>query len=150
MSHRLACEHAGLIAGIASVAGMTYYDPNSCHPTQPVHVLQIQGSADGYLGGYITGGLPVVGELPGAVRAVQIWAGFNGCQNPVVEAAPSLDLTLQVPGIDTTVLRYTQCSPGGSVELWTVNGGDHYLFWHNFSPQFLELLVDWLLAHPKP
>ena len=69
----------------------------------------------------------------------------------MVEAAPSLDLTTQVAGIDTTVLRYTQCPPGGSVELWTVNGGDHYLFWNNsLAPQFLALLVDWLLAHPKP
>ena len=152
MSHRLALEHADLIAGIASMAGRTYYDPNACRPTQPVNVLQIHGSLDTYLGG--TGpdyGLPVVAEAPGAVRTVQIWAGFNGCQNPVVEAAPSLDLTTQVAGIDTTVLRYTQCPPGGSVELWTVNGGDHLLFWNNsLAPHFLEYLVDWLLAHPKP
>jgi polyhydroxybutyrate depolymerase len=149
MSHRLALEHADLIAGIASMAGLTYYDPNACRPTQPVNVLHIQGTADGYAGGWLTGGLPVVAELPGAVRTVQIWAGFNGCQNPVVEAAPSLDLTLQVTGLDTTVLRYTQCPPGGSVELWTVNGGDHLLFWNNLAPHFLEYLVDWLLAHPK-
>jgi poly(3-hydroxybutyrate) depolymerase len=116
-----------------------------------VHVLQIQGSLDGYLGGTLERfGLPVVGEDPGPVRTVQIWAGLNGSQDPVVEAAPSLDLTTQVPGIDTTVLRYTQCPPGGSVELWTVNGGDHYLFWNKLTPQFLPLLVDWLLAHPRP
>ena len=48
------------------------------------------------------------------------------------------------------LLRYTQVPPGGSVELWTVNGGDHGLFWMNLTPHFLELLVDWLLAHPKP
>ena len=95
-------------------------------------------------------GMPFVAEAPGAVRTVQIWAGFNGCQNPVVEAAPSLDVTTQVAGIDTTVLRYTQCPPGGSVELWTVNNGDHLLFWNQLTPQFLPLLVDWLLAHPKP
>ncbi len=77
--------------------------------------------------------------------------GLNGCQNPVFDAAPSLDLTLQVPGIETTVLRYTQCPPGGAVELWTVNNGDHFLFWNNnFPPQSLALVVDWLLAHPKP
>jgi polyhydroxybutyrate depolymerase len=151
MSHRVALENADLIAGIASMAGRTYYDPNACRPTQPVHVLLINGSADTYLGW--TGpdyGLPFVAEAPGAVRTVQIWASFNGCENPVVDAAPSLDVTTQVRGIDTTVLRYTQCPPGGSVELWTVNGGDHYLFWNQLTPQFLPLLVDWLLAHPKP
>jgi len=51
MSHRLACEHADLIAGIAPISGRTYYDPNHCHPTEPVHVLQIDGSNDHYLGG---------------------------------------------------------------------------------------------------
>ena len=140
------------IAAIANMGGAgIYYDPNSCHPSQPVNVLSIVGTLDGYLGGTLEGfGLPVVGEGPGAVRNVQIWAGFNGCQNPVVEAAPSLDVTTQVAGIDTTVLRYTLCPPGGAVELWTVKGGDHYLFWENLAPHFLECLVDWLLAHPKP
>jgi poly(3-hydroxybutyrate) depolymerase len=151
MAHRLALEYADLIAGIASMAGRTYYDPNACRPTLPVNVLMINGSLDTYLGW--TGpdyGLPFVAEAPGAFKTVQIWAGLNGCQNPVFDAAPSLDLTTQVAGIDTTVLRYTQCPPGGSVELWTVNGGDHYLFWNNLAPHSLEYLVDWLLAHPKP
>ena len=150
MSQRLACEHADLIAGIAAMTGVgIYYDPNCCHSTEPVHVLQIQGTADSYLG-WQDFGDPVVGEGPGAVRTVQIWAGLNGCSDPVVEAVPSLDVTTQVAGLDTTVLRYTQCPPGGSVELWTVNGGDHFLFFGNLAPHFLEYLVDWLLAHPKP
>ena len=150
MSHRLALEHADLIAGIASMSGRTYYDPNACHPIEPVHVLQIDGSLDFPLGW--TGpdyGLPFVAEAPGSVRTVQIWAGFNGCQNPVFDAVPTLDLTYQVGGIDTTVMRYTQCPPGGSVELWTVIGGTHS--WGlPCSPECLPLLVDWLLAHPKP
>lgn len=153
MSQHLALEHADLIAAIANMAGAgTYYDPNHCRPTQPVNVLKIRGTADNYLGGtFEVFGLPVVGEDPGPVRTVQIWAGYNGCQNPVFDAAPSLDLTYQgVPGIETTVMRYTQCPPGGSVELWTVNGGDHSFGLGNGTPQFLPLLVDWLLAHPKP
>lgn len=152
MSHRVALENADLIAGIASMAGRTYYDPDACRPTQPVHVLMINGSDDTYLGW--TGpdyGMPFVAEAPGAVRTVQIWAALNGCQNPVFDATPSLDLTHQgVPGIETTVMRYTQCPPGGSVELWTVNGGDHFFCWGNLAPHTLEYVVDWLLAHPKP
>ena len=100
MSQRLALEHADLIAGIAAMTGAgIYYDPNACHPSQPVSVLQICGTLDHYLGGTFEDyGLPVVAEDPGPVRTVQIWAGLNGCQNPVFDAAPSLDLTLQVPG----------------------------------------------------
>ncbi len=148
MAHRFACEHADLIAGIASVSGRTYYDPNRCHPAQPVHVLQIDGSADNYLGW--TGdayGLPVVAEAPGAVRTVQNWARLNGCHEPVMEAAPSLDLSTSAAGMDTTVLRYTQCPPRGAVELWTVNGGGHA---PTDSAESRVRLVDWLLAHPKP
>ena len=71
MSHRLALEQADLIAGLASISGRTSYDPNSCHPTQPVNVLQIDGSADTYLGW--TGpdyGMSFVAEAPGTVRTV--------------------------------------------------------------------------------
>lgn len=148
MSHRFACEQADLIAGIASISGRTYYDPNSVRPSQPVHVLQIDGSNDVYLGW--TGpdyGLPYVGEAPGAVRTVQNWARLNGSQEPVADAAPSLDLSTTIAGLDSTVLRYTHCPPGGAVELWTVNGGNHA---PTDSPESRARVVDWLLAHPKP
>ncbi len=148
MSHRLAIEHADLIAGIAPISGRTYYDPQSVHPSQPVNVLQIEGTEDNYQGGYFDSfGLPVVAEVPGAVRTVQNWARLNGCTDPVVEAAPSLDTTPDVAGLDTTVLRYTQCPPGGVVELWTIKDG-----WHvpTLSSDSIARIVDWLLAHPKP
>jgi poly(3-hydroxybutyrate) depolymerase len=148
MAHRLAGEQADLIAGIASISGRTYYDPNRVHPTQPVHVLQIDGSADLYLGW--TGpdyALPYVGEASGAVRTVQNWARLNGCQEPVVETTPSLDLNTTLGGKDTTELRYTQCPPGGAVELWTVNNGGHA---PTDTAESRARLVDWLLAHPKP
>ena len=63
--------------------------------------------------------------FPGAVKTVQIWAGYNGASDPVTDAAPSLDLTTDVAGLDTVVTRYTNCPPGGAVELWTINGGGH-------------------------
>ena len=88
-----------------------------------------------------------VAEAPGAARTVQNWARLNGCQDPVADAAPSLDLSTTVAGIDSTVLRYTRCPPGGAVELWTVNGGNHV---PTDSSESLARLVDWLLAHPKP
>jgi len=91
--------------------------------------------------------MPFVAEAPGAVRSVQNWARLNGCQDPVMEVAPSLDLSTSVAGKDTTVLRYTQCPPGGAVELWTVNGGSHV---PTNSSEARVRLVEWLLAHPKP
>jgi len=82
----------------------------------------------------------------GAVRLVQMWAVHNGAQDPLTDPTPSMDLTLDVPGLDTAVTRYTQHPPGGAVELWTINGGGHT---PTLSSQFSPRVIDWLLAHPK-
>ncbi len=147
MSHRLGCDHADLIAAIAPISGRTYYSPDDCHPSEPVSVLQNDGSEDGYADGFMRFGLPVIAEIPGAIRTVQNWAQLNGCQDPVMEAGLSLDVESDFPGVDTTVLRFTRCPPGGSVELWTVNGGGHVA---TGSDRFRGMLIDWLFAHPKP
>ena len=46
MSHRMACERSDLIAGIANVAGATWYDPADCGSPEPVSVLQVHGTWD--------------------------------------------------------------------------------------------------------
>jgi len=155
MSHRMACDHADLIAAIASLSAMTFLDPNPHAPSQPVNVLQINGTADEivpYGGGAVLGGLPVVALFPGAVATVQTWAGFNGCSGPQWDAQPSIDLDLAVPGLDTTVLRYTSCPPGGAVEHWRINGGLHGPTLNSgaSSSEYSVRVIDWLLAHPKP
>ncbi len=153
MAYRMACQSADLIAGIASDAGNTFLDPSRCAPSQPVNILHIHGTADAtvpYAGGAgITDrGFPAnTPAFPGALRTVQIWAGYNGARDPVTDPAPTMDLDLDVPGLDTVITRYMNHPPGGAVELWTVNGAGHGL---NPSPQFSPRVIDWLLAHPKP
>jgi polyhydroxybutyrate depolymerase len=150
MSHRMACDHAGLIAAIASQAGFTFINPADRPPSQPVHILQIHGTADEvvpYGGGTVLGGLPVLAFGPSALKTVQTWAALNGSKGFEAGTTPVLDLGLDLPGLDTTVLRYTNSAPGGAVELWTINGAPHV---PNLTPQFHEKVVDWLLAHPKP
>lgn len=44
MAHRLACEAADVISGIADVSGALDYD--ACNPTRPVHVIMFHGKAD--------------------------------------------------------------------------------------------------------
>jgi polyhydroxybutyrate depolymerase len=151
MAYRMACQHADLIAGIASVAGMTFLGSN-CQPSQPVHILHIHGTADTtvpYAGGSM--GPPMfpsnLSPLPGALQSVQMWAGYNGCVGQVTDAWRSLDLDLDVPGLDTVVTRYTNCPPGGAVELWSVQGVTHS---PALSAEFSPRVIDWLLAHPKP
>jgi polyhydroxybutyrate depolymerase len=153
MCYRMACQSADLIAGIASWAGATFLDPSRCAPSQPVNILEIHCTGDAnvpYAGGAVT---PAIGApcympaFPGALQNVHTWAGYNGSSGPVADAAPSLDLTTDVAGLDTVVTRYTNCPPGGAVELWTILGGSHNM---NLSSQFSPLVIEWLLAHPKP
>jgi len=151
MAYRMACQHADLIAGIASIAGMTFLGSNY-QPSEPVHILHIHGTADTtvpYGGGSM--GPPmfpsILPPLPGALQSVQMWAGYNGCVGQVTEAGPSLDLVLDVPGLDTVVTRYTNNPLGGAVELWSVEGVSHS---PTPSAEFSPRLIDWLLARPKP
>ena len=144
MAHRLAHDHSGAIAAIASFAGadQTVERPTPAHP---VHVLQIHGDADSaiaYDGGEIQGQ-----SYPSARQSVENWAARNGCAAKGADTG-TLDLVSTLPGIDTTVSRYTSgCKPGGSAELWTIEGGEHV---PELSEHFTKLTVEWLLAHPKP
>jgi polyhydroxybutyrate depolymerase len=152
MSYEAACKSADLIAGIATLAGVTYLDPVSCQPSEPVNVLCICGTED-ELGCYYGGSWGLSSPLthspayPGAVRTVQIWAGYNGARQPVMDPAPTLDLIANVNGLDTVVTRYTEAVRGGAVELWTIKRGQHT---PPLSSQFAPLIIEWLLAHPKP
>jgi hypothetical protein len=90
--------------------------------------------------------------FPGVLRDVQIWAGYNGARDPITDASPSLDLTLDQPGLDTVITRFTNSPPGGAVELWTIIGGSHVPTFYSgsSSSEFAPRVIDWLLAHPKP
>ncbi|MDB6040085.1 MAG: hypothetical protein JWM99_3926 [Verrucomicrobiales bacterium] len=150
MAYGMACQSADLIAGIASLAGTTLMDSSRCEPSQPVNILHIHGTLDStvpYTGGVLTGFPANVPPFPGASQTIRIWAGYNRSTGLVTDAVPSLDLTTDVPGLDTVVTRYTNCPPGGAVELWTINGGGHG---PTLSSQFSSRVIDWLLAHPKP
>jgi len=157
MAYRMACQSADLIAGIASLAGMTFLEPGRCAPSGPVNILHIHGTVDEYefyVGGAnanptFPSNLP---PYPGVLQTVRVWAGYNGTRDPVTDSAPSMDLDLNVPGLDTVVTRYTSFPSGGAVELWSIVGGTHIptLYSGSSSSEFGPRVVDWLLAHPKP
>ena len=157
MTYRMACEYANLIAGIASLAGPRPLDYEHCQPSEPVNILHIQGTADedyGYWGGAFTN--PPFpwnsAAFPSVIRNLQVSAGYIAASNPVTDPGPSLDLDLDVPGLDSVITRYTTFPPGGAVELWTINGGHHSPTFYNgnSSSEFAPRVIDWLLAHPKP
>jgi polyhydroxybutyrate depolymerase len=89
MAHRMACDHADMVAGIVSMAGMGLIDQAACVPARPVAVLQIHGDADtGVL--YEGGGMNDL-NYPSARQTVEDWAKRNGCATTPREG-PALDL----------------------------------------------------------
>lgn len=144
MSYRMAHDHSDTIAALVSLAGADQTEMRSA-PPHPVHVLQLHGTADTvirYGGGEIQGG-----AYPGAKKTVENWAMHNGCDT-ASSVTGALDLEGTLTGLESTVTRYTNgCKAGGSAELWTIAGGSHV---PEISDHFGKLVVEWLLAHPKP
>ena len=150
MAYRMACEHADLIAGIASIAGMTYLNETQCRPSEPVNILHIHGTSDDSV--FYEGGRPDPAPAgfppaPSAMESIQLWAGYNGCQDLRTDPEASMDLDFAVPGLDTVVARYDTYPEGGSVEVWSIQGGSHV---PRFSTDFAPNMLNWLFDHPKP
>ena len=154
MNYWLAGVAADLIAGMACLAGTAALDHGYQQPSEPVNILHIHGTADKYWGEALTMAsfLCNTPAYVGALRHVQKWAEYNGARDPVTDLVPTLDLDLSITGLDTVVTRYMSHPPGGAVELWTINGGGHRptLSSGGLQSEFSSLVIDWLLAHPKP
>lgn len=146
MSYRMACDHADLVASIASLAGATFDDPSDCTPSEPVHTLQIHGTADDvirYDGGCF---IPFFLCYPGAVDSIGIWADYNGCSTAFDDGG-TLDLDAGIPGAETRRTVVTQgCPDHGTGEIWSIEGGSHG---PSFNGNFRRELVDWLLVHRR-
>lgn len=143
MSYRTAYEHSDVIAGIVSLAGAEATEALPA-PANPVHVLQIHGTADGtiaYDGSDIRGN-----TYPGAVETVQRWAAYNGCTG-AANVVGTLDLEEKLEGLETSRSRFTDnCKAGGSTELWTIAQGSHI---PAINDNFSKEVVQWLLARQK-
>jgi polyhydroxybutyrate depolymerase len=150
MAYRMACDHAGKIAAIVSLAGATWQDTSKCKPESPVSVLQVHGTADPEVAFDGAPGLGSQGNgpYPGAETTVQDWATLDGCSLTPDKSSPPLDLDTMLAGAETTVEKYAQgCKPGGGAELWAIQGGGHI---PSINDTFREGVFSYLMAHPKP
>ncbi|MGK0217287.1 MAG: polyhydroxybutyrate depolymerase [Planctomycetota bacterium] len=146
MAYRMACEHPDKIASIASLAGATFNNPANCNSTTPTHVLQIHGTADSTI---LYGGGSLLGvPYPSAMGTALQWAQKNGCDPTPVDDPVQINLDSNVAGPESTITRFpNNCEPGGTVELWTIQGGSHT---PGITPMFRNLVVQHLLARPMP
>ena len=103
MSSRLACSIPDRIAGIAPVAGATFY--GDC-TADPVPVIAFHGTAD-----------PIVDFAPIEDTAMPAWATHNGCAAPT-EQDP-------LPGtVGVRLVRYSGCDDDATVELYAIFDAD--------------------------
>lgn len=145
MGHRLACDHADLIAGIVSIAGAVDVDPSLCHPSQGVHIMHVHGTEDSVIH---FGGGSFTGPYPSAPESVARWVELNRCDAGASEPGPTVDADGFTPGAETRVTRWVEgCRPGGTVEFWEMIGADHFFV---PAPEFKRVVVDWFFAHAKP
>ena len=158
MSYRMACDHADTIAAIVSLAGAPPADPAACRPSEPVAILQVQGSADdqvrvggGTLRGNLASGDDRLAAYPSLEASLAEWATFDGCSGARTLSTTTLDLERVLVGAngpnETAVSAYESCRPGGAVELWMIQGGGHG---PEFADDFGARLVDFLRSHAKP
>ena len=158
MSYRMACDHADTIAAIVSMAGAPPLDASACRPSEPVAILQVQGSADDQVrveGGSVAGNLAPGDDrlrpYPPLEASLAEWATFNGCAGTRTPSATTLDLDRALIGAngpnETRVSAYERCRPGGAVELWMIEGGGHG---PDFTFDLGARVVDFLLSHTKP
>lgn len=135
MAHRFACERPELVRGVVSISGAGPLDRPRCAVPKQLRVLEVHGDADpivSYQGGHFLG-MPLLPEHASAARTVADWAERLGCRGEAI-AGPPLDVEARYPGKETRVSRYPDCERG-ALELWTVNGGDHYLGFREPSPR---------------
>ena len=149
MSYRMACDQAGLVAAIVSLAGATFEDPTDCAPSEPVSVAQIHGTADDVIR-YDGSDLTTM-PYPGAEETAEIWATYDGCgETPSpLSAKVDVDATLSdgTDPAETSVAEWSGCKSGAAVQLWTIPNGGHVPV---ISSSFADSVMDFLVDHPKP
>jgi len=111
MSHRLACEAAGVFAAIAPVAGkMGVAD---CRPSRPISVIHFHGTADETI---LYDSPALSGENVDVPEMMKRWADRNGCTK-------GPDATYQMGSV--TCQTWSQCTGGVLVSLCTAEGMGH-------------------------
>jgi len=115
MAHRLGCQLADQIAAVASVAGPIGL--TGCHPSRPMPVLHIHGTADRcapYDGG--AGASRNAGKFRSVEDTRRIWLSADDCSGkPEVSYSKG----------DATCLRWSECADDAEVIICTIAGGGH-------------------------
>lgn len=126
MTHHLACTLSGTIAAAGTVAGAYTPIPDGCESVRPVPMITFHGKLDPIVD---YAGNPAIG-----LQGVESWAADWAARNNCSETPEPIDgLTGAVTGV-----RYTGCTDGAGVVLYTIADGGHT--WPTSEPLLPVLL----------
>ncbi|TYL92858.1 prolyl oligopeptidase family serine peptidase [Bradyrhizobium rifense] len=122
----LVCARADLfVAGASVIMNLTDETAVTCHPSRPLPMLIMNGTADPlipYEGGRGSSYFAADGFWS-TEKTVAFWRELNGCES---DDASVTDLPDKAPNDQSSVTRITSHCPAGlDVLLYRVNGGGH-------------------------
>ncbi|HEY4158865.1 MAG TPA: PHB depolymerase family esterase [Polyangiaceae bacterium] len=144
MTERLACAFGDRLAAAASLSGAAPTADITCDKPSGLALLEVHGDADEivrYAGGRVFDNASLA-PFPSAEQGFQDWAKRFGCSGSA-QSGTELDLDPKLPGTETSVEQFASCARG-SVALWTVHGGSHYV---GTGQQAFEAVWRFLSAH---
>jgi polyhydroxybutyrate depolymerase len=141
MTMTMICARADLFTAAASVIiNLTDDMANACHPSRPVAMLMMNGTADPlipYQGGRGTSRFAVAGFWS-TERTFDFWRHANGCQT---QDASSVELDHRDPADKTAVTRIeSRCAQGRDVVLYRINNGGHRMPGSSADARFPRLV----------
>lgn len=143
MSYRLACEMAGTFAAIAPVEGAQDLD---CHPSNPVSVIVVHGTADRLVpfeGGSTPFQMGSRRSDTSVSSTTAFWVKQDGCSpTPQHEASDQVHIE-----------TYSGCRMGSAVAAYAIQGGHHIWPGTRFSRNDVpatSLMWTFFAQHPKP
>lgn len=164
MAHRMACEHADLFAGIASLAGSGMQNPADCKPSSPVSILEIHAENDHtvlYDGMteesladrlerkplYPYSSIAENVRYPSSRATIEDWVNKDGCAMALSKTEKHVNYALNAIGAETTKTRWKAgCRNGTEVSFWSLSHGRHVPL---FNRKFKDDIVDFLLRQKK-
>lgn len=122
----LVCARADLlVAGASVIMNLTDEAAVTCHPSRPLPMLIINGTADPlipYEGGHGSSYFAADGFWS-TEDTVAFWRKLNGCEADNADVA---DMPDKAPADQSTVTRITsRCPAGHDVVLYRINNGGH-------------------------
>lgn len=139
MAYRMACEPDSPVTALVSIAGSGWLDPDDCEASHPVSVLQVHGELDDVV--LFDGDA----DAPGALELLARWAERAGCSGGLQEDPARREYADEGIENETIASSYGGCAAGLAVDLWLMEGSDHY---PEFRAGFAAAALDWLFTHP--